>query len=204
MVKCKKCKREIKDKGWPVENTGGLCPDCAFEDFREKIGKEDEETVSFEMQLTKFSVEYDEIVEIADDEDRFLTTEELRVWEQRLQKIWETHIKNTGQEKHLETFKQCFSCQNRNTPTDPLITIGVIRCQNQDCEHHEKFNEMFNTVYTKHDIDRAKEHMDKTLKTPEEYTPVADNISGEMMQENTELKQKDLERDKESKNRIYA
>ena len=221
MVRCKKCKKEIKDKTWPVENTGGLCSDCAYEDFLGKgsgnikvVGGAQKNMVGhrdwmmFEKQLAVFLGEFDAAVAMADDEDRFLTPEELKQWEQKLQGIWEEHIKNTGQEKHLELFKQCYSCQHRNTPTDPLMTLGVIRCNNQECDERKKFNIMFNAVYTKKDIDRAKEYMDKVLKIPEDFTPDMSNISGETMEYNTDRKQEEhieqREKEKDAKEMMYS
>lgn len=221
MVRCKKCEKEIKDKTWPVENTGGLCMDCAYKDFLEKgsgetkkvVGgthknrKEHEKWMMFEKQLAIFLGEFDAHVQMADEGNSFLTPDELKQWEQRLQRIWESHIKSRGMEKHLELFKQCYSCQNRHTPTDPLMTLGVIRCQNHKCEHHKKFNKMFNQIYTRRDVDRSKEHMDKVLKIPEDFEPDIENISGETMMRNTELKQRDIEKnvekDKESKEMMY-
>ena len=235
MVRCKKCGKEIKDKNWPVENTGGLCPDCAYEDFKEKgkqgkivlenrKGKMTEQEkmkhkkwIMFEKQIAVFLGEFDAHVEIADEEDRFLTPEELRVWEQRLKRIWEEHIQNMGNAQWLELFRQCYSCQNRNSPgADTIMTLGVIRCSNQDCSKHKEFSRMFNQIYTRRDIDRAREHMDEMTRTPEteeEATAMIEaagnklNLSGEEMGRNTDKKQKEhieiKEKEKESKEMMY-
>ena len=212
MVRCKKCEKEIKDKNWPVENTGGMCEDCAYNDFmgkggfektkkeEEKGNMEHEKWMMFEKRLAVFMGEFDAHVEIADDEDRFLTPEELRVWEQRLKRIWEEHIKNTGQEEWLESFKRCFNCQNRKTPTEPLMTLGVIRCENRECKQHRDFSKMFNQIYAKRDVDRAKRHVDELLRTPEDFEPGKEGISGETMMRTTKLK----ERDRESRNVMYV
>ena len=224
MVKCKKCKKEIKDKTWPVENTGGLCPDCAYEDFLKKgsgnikidgVGGAQKNMVGhgdwmiFEKELAVFLGEFDAAVRVADDEDRFLTPTELKKHEGKLRRIWETHIKNTGQEKHLELFKQCYSCQNRHTPTDPLMTTGVIRCNNQECDERKKFNEMFNAVYTRRDVDRGRERLDELTRTPEDFIPGnIDSVSGEDMEKNTDRRQEEhieqAEKEKESKEMMYS
>jgi len=214
MVRCKKCGKEIKDKNWPVENTGGMCEDCAYDDFREKgfgeTKKDDkkeekkniahEKQMIFEKELAVFLGEFEAYAQIADDEDRFLTPEELRVWEQRLKRIWEEHIKNTGQEEWLESFKRCFNCQNRKTSTEPLMTLGVIRCENRECKQHRDFSKMFNQIYAKRDVDRAKRHVDELLRTPEDFEPGKEGISGETMMRTTKLK----ERDRESRNVMYV
>ncbi len=109
-----------------------------------------------------------------------------------------------GMQEHLEQFRTCYNCQNRNSHADTIMTLGVIRCENQDCSKHKEFSRMFNTIYTRRDIDRAREHMDELLKTPEDYVPDMSNISGETMEHNTDMRQKDTEKEKESKNTMYA
>lgn len=170
---------------------------------KDKEDVEHEKWMKFEKQLAVFLGEFDAAVKIADDEDRFLTPEELKQWEERLRGIWETHITHTGNALWLELFRACYNCKNRKTPTDPLMTIGIIRCQNPECEHHEKFNEMFNTIYTKRDIDRAREHMDEMLKTPEEFKPGnIDSMYGEEMEHNTDMKQKQQEKEQEKEKEV--
>ena len=217
MVKkvCKKCGKEIKDKRWPVGNTGGLCPDCAYEDFlgksggivggTHKNGKLHEKRMMFEKQLAIFLGEFEAYAQIADDEDRFLTTDELKKHEGKLMRIWEEHIRNQGMQEHLELFRQCYSCQNRNSHADTIMTLGVIRCENQDCSKNKEFSRMFNTIYTRRDIDRAREHMDELLKTPEDFTPDnSSNVSGETMERNTNMRQKDTEKEKDAKEMMYT
>ena len=179
--------------------------------MKEKIEEKEKkhrDWMLFEKQLAVFLGEFDAAVQIADDENRFLTPQEIRVWEEKLQRIWEEHICSRGMQEHLELFKHCYSCQNRNTPTDPLITLGIIRCQNHDCNKHKDFNRMFNTIYTRRDVDRAKEHIDELTRTPEDFIPDMSNIPGETLEKNTDKKQKEhielTEKEKSAKEMMYS
>jgi len=173
---------------------------------KKKKEEEDEEHrdwIVFEKQLAVFLGEFDATVQIADEENRFLTTPEIETLEQKLLHIWEEHITKTGKTQHLKLFKNCYKCKNRNTHSegqdDMLMTLGVIRCGNTKCDKKQAFTEMFNTVYTKRDIDRAREHMEELLKTGE--NPIEGD--GLDMVKNTETLEKNTQREKEAKNMMY-
>ena len=66
---------------------------------------------------------------------------------------------------------------------------------------------MFNTIYTRRDIDRARERLDELSKTPKDFKPEnMTEASGEDMENNTDMKQKEHieQREKEKNHKIQC